>query len=140
MEKLRTESLAAGSTPANLDVKRLLGVGFLIWVAGTVALRLFGQYILYPENPLGVALLLLISFPAMALLMRKICLDAGVPREHWPLAGILLTIPTMVLDTFSTAFFPAFYPNIPRGAAALYGGWIIWCLLGALVGVSIKRT
>ena len=83
--------------------------------------------------------LLLISFPLMFLLVRKICADAKVPVELWPLAGVVLLTPTFVLDTLSTILFPIVYPNIDQRASGLYGGWIIWCIGGALLGVSVKR-
>jgi len=41
-----------------------------------------------------------------------------------------------VLDTFSAAFFATVYPNIPPEAAGLFGGWILCCCGGALLGVS----
>ena len=37
---------------------------------------------------------------------------------------------TLVLQprvTFSSAFFPLVYPNIPEHAAGLFGGWMLWC-------------
>ena len=120
-------------------MRRCLLVAFLIWLFGTLALRLAGQYFLYPENMLAIALLLLASFPVMALVARRVCSDASIPREQWPAAAIFLVTPSLVLDTFSSAFFSLVYPNIPAHAAGLFGGWMLWCCAGALLGVSFAR-
>lgn len=120
-------------------MRRVLIVGFIIWLAATIALRFTGQYVLLPTNPIAVAILLLASFPLMALVARRICADAALPREQWPAAGILLVMPSLVLDTVSTVFFPMVYPNIPGEAAALFGGWILICCAGALLGVIFAR-
>ena len=120
-------------------MRRCMVVGFLIWLFGTLALRVAGQYFLYPENVLAIVFLLLASFPAMALVARRVCADASIPREQWPAAAIFLVTPSLVLDTFSSAFFPLVYPNMPAQAAGLFGGWILWCCAGALLGVNFAR-
>jgi Family of unknown function (DUF5367) len=120
-------------------MRRVLIVGFIIWLAASITLRFTGQYLLMPASPAAVAILLLASFPLMALVARRVCADAGIPREQWPAAGIMLVLPSLVLDTFSTIFFPMVYPNIPGEAAALFGGWILICCAGALLGVSLAR-
>ncbi len=118
---------------------RCLTVGFIIWLAATIALRFTGQYLLHPENLVAIAVLLAASFPLMALVARQICAGAGLPREQWPAAGIFLVMPTLVFDTFSTVFFPLVYPNIPPQAAGLFGGWMLCCCAGALLGVNFAR-
>jgi hypothetical protein len=120
-------------------VRRCFIIGFVIWLAATVALRFIGQYLLHPENLAAVAILLVASFPLMALVARRICADASLPREQWPAAAILLVTPSLVLDTLSSAFFSIVYPNIPEQAAGLFGGWILCCCAGALLGVNFAR-
>jgi hypothetical protein len=120
-------------------MRRCALIGFLIWLSGTLVLRFSGQFLLYPENLLAIALLLLVSFPLMAIVARRVCSDASLPREQWPAAAIFLVMPSLVLDTFSSAFFPLVYPNIPVQAAGLFGGWILWCCAGALLGVNFAR-
>ncbi len=118
-------------------MRRGLTIGFVIWLAATVVLRFAGQYLLHPENLAAIVVLLAASFPLMGFVARRICLD--VPREQWPVAGIGLVMPTLVLDSFSTVFFPLVYPNIPQQAAGLFGGWMLCCCAGALFGVSFAR-
>lgn len=120
-------------------MRRVIITGLVIWLGATVALRFTGQYLLRPENILAVAMLLLLSFPLMALLARRICAEAAIPREQWPAAAIFLVMPTLVLDTFSSAFFPLVYPNMPQEAAGLFGGWMLCCCAGALLGVNLAR-
>ena len=120
-------------------MRRCLMIGFIIWLFATITLRLTGQYLLHPENLVAIVALLLASFPLMALVARRICADTALPREQWPAAGIFLVMPTLVLDTFSTVFFPLVYPNIPQQAAGLFGGWMLCCCAGALLGVNFAR-
>jgi hypothetical protein len=47
----------------------------------------------------------------------------------------MLVLPTLLLDTFASAFFPYVYPNLLVAAAGLFGGWMLWCCGGALLGV-----
>ncbi|WP_259183450.1 DUF5367 domain-containing protein [Sphingobacterium sp. BIGb0165] len=41
-------------------------------------------------------------------------------------AGVLLVLPGMVLDTFVIQFFEQFYPNMPSSRAATFGSWLMW--------------
>jgi hypothetical protein len=120
-------------------MRQCLTIGSIIWLAATVVLRFTGQYLLRPDNLVAVAVLLAASFPLMALVARRICAGSGLPPEQWPAAGIFLVMPTLVLDTFSAVFFPLVYPNIPQQAAGLFGGWILLCCAGALLGVNSAR-
>jgi hypothetical protein len=120
-------------------MRRCLTIGFIIWLAATIALRFTGQYLLHPESLVAVAALLLASLPLMALIARRVCADSSLPRDQWPAGGIFLVMPTLLLDTFSSAFFSLVYPNIPEHAAGLFGGWMLWCCAGALLGVNVRR-
>jgi hypothetical protein len=120
-------------------MRRCFLTGFVIWLVATIVLRFTGQYILFPTSLVAIAVLLFTSFPLMALVARRVCSDAAIPREDWPAAGIFLVMPTLVLDAFSTVFFPIVYPNIPREAAGLFGGWMLCCCAGALLGVNLAR-
>ena len=120
-------------------MRRILIVGFVIWLAATTILRIGGQYLLHPESPLAIAILMTASFPLMAVIARRICADAKMPREQWPAAAIFLVLPSLVFDTFSAAFFATVYPNITPAAAGLFGGWILCCCGGALAGASFTQ-
>ncbi|MGA3024636.1 MAG: DUF5367 family protein [Bryobacteraceae bacterium] len=116
----------------------LCGLG--IWIAGTIALRLFGQRLLHPGNWTGTLLLFALSFPAMAWIVRRLCKRFQLPPDQWPAGAISIALPTLLLDPFSSAFFPAVFPNIAPEAAGLFGGWMLFCCAGALVGATIRRS
>ncbi len=118
---------------------RMLFYGIGLWIVGTVALRLFGQRLLHPERYVSGLALLVISFVLMALLLRRLCARLHLPREQWPIGAISLALPTLLLDPFSSAFFPQVFPNIDPGAAGLFGGWMLCCCAGAMAGAIFRR-
>ena len=113
-------------------MQRLFLYGLVIWAAATLALRIAGQYFLRPGDTGGTLLLFAISFPAMAFLARRLC--AG------PAGGIALALPTLLLDPFSSAFFTVVFPNMSPQVAGVFGGWMLWCCAGALIGASWRRA
>ena len=119
--------------------RRLISIGFAIWLAATLAIRLFGQRLLHPGDVPGTAILFAISFGTVAWLVRRLSRRLQVPAEQWPTAAISLLLPTLLLDPFSSAFFPTVFPNIPPEAAGLFGGWMIICCAGGLVGAIVRR-
>ena len=116
----------------------LCGVG--IWGGATVALRLGGQHVLRQRDARSTLLLLAVSFPLMAWLVRRLCRRFQLPREQWPIGAISIALPTLLLDPFSSAFFPVAFPNMAPEVAGVFGGWMLWCCAGALVGVIIGRS
>ncbi len=103
--------------------------GIVLWLAGTIAIRLAGQWLLRP----GLASLGLYaaSFTVMALLVPRIA------RTHT--AVLLIILPTLVLDSIACVFFPAVYPNLAPAAAGLFGGWMLACCGGAVAGAIARR-
>ena len=113
----------------------LYGVG--IWIAGTVLLRAAGQYFIHPGSVRGTLILFAVSFPAMAWLVRRICSRFGLSRDEWVAGAAAIALPTLLLDPFSSAFFPVVFPNMAPDAAGVFGGWTLFCCAGALAGVMI---
>jgi len=116
---------------------RLLLYVLGIWIAGTVALRVAGNNFLHPGDGFRIFLLFAISFPLTAWLVRRLCTRFVMRREDWPAGAVSVLLPTLLLDPFSSAFFPVVFPNIAPEAAGLFGGWMLWCCAGALLGVTI---
>ncbi|MGA8145139.1 MAG: DUF5367 family protein [Candidatus Acidiferrales bacterium] len=112
----------------------------MIWIAATLALRFGGQRLLHPGDWKGTLLLFAITFPLMAWLVRRLCASARLPQEKWLAGAISLMLPTLLFDPFSSAFFPVVFPNMAPEVAGAFGGWMMWCCAGALVGVSIRRS
>ena len=119
--------------------KRLFIYGVVIWLTATVALRVTGQYLLHPGNWAATLILFAITFPLIALFVRRLCSRFHLRPEDWPAGAISVLLPTLILDPFSSAFFPVVFPNMEPQAAGLFGGWMICCCAGALAGVMIRR-
>jgi hypothetical protein len=118
---------------------RLIVKGAAIWLVATIALRVAGQHLLHPRNWIRTVALFVVTALLMAALVRWMCLKSKLPREQWPTGAISVLLSTLLLDPFSTAFFPVVFPNIDPNAAGLFGGWILMCCTGALVGVTVRR-
>jgi hypothetical protein len=116
---------------------RLFLCGLGIWVVATIALRIAGQHLLHPGNWKGTLIVFAISFPLMAWLVRRLCSRFHLPPEQWPAGAISIALPTLLLDPFSSAFFPVLFPNMAPEVAGVFGGWMLWCCAGALVGGTI---
>jgi len=119
--------------------RKLFLYGLALWLAGSGVFRLAGQRILHPGNTRGTLITFAVAFPLMAWVARRLCRRFRVPAEAWPMGGISLVLPTLLLDPFSSAFFAAIFPNIPANAAGLFGGLMLWCCAGALAGAIFAR-
>lgn len=116
---------------------RLLYVGLALWLVGTLGLRLGGQFFLHPHNVHAILLLFAVSFPLMAFVVRGLCRRFRLPREEWLSGAVAIAAPTLVLDAFSSAFFQFIFPNIPAEAAGVFGGWMLICCAGGILGVVV---
>jgi hypothetical protein len=117
---------------------RLFLCGLGIWFGATIALRMVGQRVLHPGDWRGTLILFAISFPLMAWLVRRLCSRFRLPPEQWPTGAVSIALPTLLFDPFSSAFFPVVFPNISPEAAGVFGGWMLWCCAGALVGGIVR--
>jgi len=116
---------------------RMLALGLLLWVLGTLAIRLVGHRVLHAHQAVQTLILYALSFVVMGLLVRRIV--QPLQRDLRPAAATLLMLPTLILDPFSCAFFPAIFPNIEPAAAGVFGGWMLIFCAGAVAGVWIWR-
>jgi len=119
------------------SLKRVLLLGMLLWLVGTVAIRLVGHRLLHTNRTLETAILYGLSFGVMAFLVRR--LFHRLEKDTWPAAATLLMLPTLVLDPFSCLFFPVVFPNVDPAAAGVFGGWMLIFCAGAVVGAWVKR-
>jgi Family of unknown function (DUF5367) len=116
---------------------RLLRSGLVIWLAATITLRLAGQHLLRPADPVGTFTLFAVSFPLMAWLVRRLCSGVHLPSEQFLAGAVSVALPTLLLDPFSCVFFPVLFPNMAAQVAGVFGGWLLWCCAGAIVGALI---
>ena len=120
-------------------MKRFLIIGFAGWLVATILVRIGGQFILHPESAVSIVILFAVSFAAMAWLTRAVCGGAKLAREQWPTAGLMLILPALLLDPFTTAFFAQVFPNVEASASGLFGGWIIISSAGALIAANFAN-
>jgi Family of unknown function (DUF5367) len=116
---------------------RLILSGFAVWVLATLGLRLAGEHVLHSGDWKALAVLFGVSFPLMAWVTRRVC--RRLPREQWLAGALSFALPTLLLDPFSSAFFPVVFPNIAPAMAGVFGGWMLWCCAGAFAGVAVRR-
>ncbi len=119
---------------------RLFLTGLAIWGGATIMLRLMGQGLFHPGNAPGMVILFLISFPAMAWTVRQLCQRVHLAREQWLSGAVSIALPTLLLDSFSSVFFPVVFPNLAPEMAGVFGGWILWCCAGALSGAIFQGS
>lgn len=116
----------------------LVRTGFLIWLGATLALRFGGQRLLRPGDWKGTLILFAVTFPLIAWVVRRLCARSGLPESEWLRGATALLLPTLLLDPFSSAFFPAVFPNMSPQVAGVFGGWMLWCCAGGLLGVILR--
>ena len=119
-------------------MKRALATGFVLWLAATVVLRFAPAGWLDPSRPAAVLILYAGSFLLLFLSIRRLVARPSAPASALR-AGVALFLPTLVLDAFAAAFFPAAYPNFPAASAGIFGGWMLICCGGGLAGL-ISRS
>jgi len=115
----------------------LYGLG--IWAGATFVLRAAGQHVLHPGNAAATIVLFGVSLPVVAWTVRRLCRRARLQRDQWLAGAVSALLPTLLLDPFSSAFFPAVFPNIAPEAAGLFGGWMLWCCAGGVMGAVVGR-
>ncbi len=118
--------------------RRLIRAGLVIWLGATLALRFGGQHVLRPGDWKGTLILFAVTFPMIGWLVRRLCAGAGLPESEWLRGATALLLPTLLLDPFSSAFFPVVFPNMSPQVAGVFGGWMLWCCAGGLIGVMLK--
>lgn len=113
---------------------RTIAAGVAFWLAGTAVTRLFGQHLLQPG--LVALVLYATSFAAMAIVVPWLLRLLRVE----PVEGVtLLALPTLLFDPFACLYFASLFPNVAPSAAGIYGGWMLICCGGAVVGAWAKR-
>jgi cytochrome bd-type quinol oxidase subunit 2 len=119
--------------------KHFLTYGVVGWIVATAALRAGGQHLLRSSEWKGILVLYLVSFILMAALARRLLLTLRINQEQVLGAVASLLLPTLLLDPFSSAFFPVVFPNMVPDMAGAFGGWMLISCAGALVGGMTHR-
>ncbi len=112
--------------PNSQFIALFLGIGFLIWLAATLAFRFAGQYFFITESPLILAILYLAVIPLLVLISVIAFKKFKLSGFENVAAGVLLVLPGMIIDTFVIQFFKNIFPNMPSSNAATFGSWLMW--------------
>src|SRR5262249_16070710 len=91
------------------------------------------------HTPVGVVILLAVSGVLMYQLPRGLFASMRIAREDYAIGAIALVAPGMLLDTISTIWFARAFPNMSPDAAGLFGGWLLFCNIFALVSGASAR-
>src|SRR5207245_10709617 len=114
-------------------MRKLALAGFVIWLLATVALRLAGQWVIRTDSALSMLMLLAVSAPLMFALPRGLFARFRIQPAAYAAGAIMLVAPGMLLDTVSTVWFGRVFPNIAPEANGLFGGWLLFCNVIALI-------
>ncbi|MFN0256247.1 DUF5367 domain-containing protein [Pedobacter ureilyticus] len=122
----------------------VLGIGFLIWFLATLAFRIAGQFFFITESPTVLTILYVAVIPALALISVFTFKKFKLLALENVVAGVLLVLPGMVIDTFVIQFFEDVFPNMPSNRAATFGSWLMWAyatvlLTSVIVGLPRKK-
>ncbi|MDA3616232.1 DUF5367 domain-containing protein [Polluticaenibacter yanchengensis] len=104
----------------------VLGIGFLIWFLATLAFRVAGQYFFITESPAILSILYLMVIPVLAFISVITFKKFKLSGLENVVAGVLLVLPGMLIDTFVIQFFEDTFPNMPASRAATFGSWLMW--------------
>jgi len=111
-------------------------VGFLLWLAATLLFRIWGDELINPDKPLIWLLFLVV--PGMMLVLKGLLNHRKISSEDRPKAALLIAVPGMILDVFSTGLHPYVLPNLPESDFYWFSAWLLWAysmiLLGGLIG------
>src|SRR5262249_29907779 len=117
---------------------RLLRYGLVIWTAATIALRVAGQHVLRPGRWTATLITFLLVFPVMAWIVRRLCRKTHLPPDRWLGGAVSLALPTLLLDPFSSAFFPVVFPNMAPEMAGVFGGLLPWGCAGPVIWAMVS--
>lgn len=106
---LRGNLLKMGTTKQSFMLP-VLGIGFLIWLAATLAFRLAGQYFFITTSPATLVVLYTAVVPSLALISVATFKKFQLSGFEYVAAGVLLVLPGMVIDTFVIQFFGSVFP------------------------------
>ncbi|KAB1194181.1 hypothetical protein GJR96_12355 [Haloferax sp. MBLA0076] len=137
---MATRSQVAAQTRLSVSETRvLLGIGLAIALVAGLVFRIVGQLVLDPANPLVVAAVFVLTVPSMWVLAVAIFRWRGLSGVEKREAAVLLVVPGMLVDAFSTALFSVVYPNMSLAAAGLFGGLLLLAYATVLVAGFLSR-
>jgi hypothetical protein len=114
-------------------ILRSAGIGFLLWLASAVLIRLYGHHVLFPSDQ-QILILAIVSPVALAPLTALILRLLGEHPTDRAEAAIGLAFPGMLLDALAAQNFDLAFPNLDPLMAGSFGA------LSLLAGAAIILT
>lgn len=115
----------------------ILGIGFIIWLLATIAFRVAGQFFFITDSAVVLSILYIIVVPVLGLVTVFTCRKFRLTGPENVVAGVLLVLPGMLIDTFVIQFFGDIFPNMPASNAATFGSWLMWAYTIVLISSVI---
>jgi hypothetical protein len=110
----------------NTSISPVLTIGFLIWFLATLAFRFAGQFFFITDSVSILTSLYVAVIPALVLISVLTFKRFKLSGFENIVAGVLLVLPGMVLDTFIIQFFEHVFPNMAPNSATTFGSWLMW--------------
>jgi hypothetical protein len=126
---LTREAVAASRSQASA----LVGVGLLLWLVVTVAFRLVGHVLLPPGYPGRIAIVFVVTVPAMAMLSFAVYSLLDVPPGRRLTAATLLVFPGLVLDSVVLTTFEMVFPAMAPSVRSTFGGLVLLAYAAVLL-------
>lgn len=115
------------------------GLGFGVWLLGTILFRLAGQHFFLTDQ--GLILFLFYAGAGLGLyllaqvVMRRFQLDQALAVR----AGVLMALPGMFMDTLVILFFSFVMPNMPESSIGPFSSWLMWVYAIVLLAGLLYR-
>lgn len=115
-------------------------VGLALWAAGTLCIRVSGNALARLFASVRTTVLVYaISFLISGILVPIVCLLLRLDSSARVEGAALLALPTLLIDAFSCVFFARLFPRAPSTLAGVFGGWMMICCAGGVVGAIVLR-
>ena len=106
-------------------------LGFVLWLAATILLRLLGQ--IFFATPLATILTFLVTGVLLVLALLHLFVRGHMNPVMRMQTALSLALPGMLLDILSVTFVAQVFPNIPTAAHAAFAGCLLWVYSLALL-------
>lgn len=87
----------------------ILAIGFLIWLFASIAFRVAGQLFFITDSAVILSILYIVVVPVLGLVTVFTCRKFRLTGLENVVAGVLLVLPGMLIDTFVIQFLVAYF-------------------------------
>jgi hypothetical protein len=127
-------------TASRTNTRFWLIFGLSVWLLGTLVIRFVGQWLFLPDSALAVAILFLLSAPAMLGIMQFSYAWTNTQASDKVLGAVYAMIPGLLLDGLLYAMPKVLFPNLSVAAAGLVAAWLLWCYGWIVISAFLRRS